>query len=207
MSYIPQLTPTYPTNTYTDNEYHAWDPFEQMYNPYRSWQQNYGMPNCTAYAWARFWTLANPVSATDNRPTLSLGNAWRWWGYTEDGYSRGQVAKLGAIICFRDPPDTPPELETGGHVAIVEEIFPDGSIRVSNSGYTDVQTDKDRWWFWTTTLPNDYSYPNTNWVFQGFIYNPFVDDDKKLPIWLMRRKKNVKGKTIFGATKNIRTRK
>ena len=37
-----------------------------------------------------------------NRPNLSLGNGEDWWGYTQDGYERGQTPKLGATICFRN---------------------------------------------------------------------------------------------------------
>lgn len=196
MAYIPQLTPTVPTDTYTDNVYHAWNPFENTYNPYRPWQPNYGMPNCTAYAFGRFWSLANPQTSTDNRPALSLGNAKEWYGYTQDGYQRGQIPKLGAIICYDDAPGE----DTGGHVAIVEEIFSDGSIRVSNSGYTDDQSQASTWFFWTQLLPNTYVY-SSKWTFQGFIYNPFAESESEdIYLWSKahRRKKNDTGKSKYG---------
>lgn len=193
MAYIPQLTPTNPTNTYTDNIYHSWNPFEQMYNPDRPWRPNFGMPNCTAYAFGRFWSLAHPASPTDNKPTLSLGNGREWWGYTQDGYQRGQTPKLGAIICYDDAAGSP---FYGGHVAIVEEIFSDGSIRTSNSGYTANQAEEAQWFFWTELLPSNYA--RQNFTFQGFIFNPFADSESEdLLLWSIkhRRKRNDIGKS------------
>ena len=181
MAYIPQLTPQSPDNIYTSDIYHAWNPFENMSNPSRPWRPNFGMPNCTAYAWSRFWAIARPTSSTDRRPTLSLRNAKYWYWNTADGYERGQTARLGAIICFDDAPGS----DTGGHVAIVEEILSDGSIRVSNSGYTDNQAEASTWYFWTQVLPPTYVY-TSYWQFQGFIYNPYADQPGgKLPTWLI----------------------
>src|SRR5699024_3402543 len=52
------------------------------------------LPNCVGYAWGRVYEI------TGKRPTLSKNNAENWWGYTADGYARGQTPKLGAVLCW-----------------------------------------------------------------------------------------------------------
>ena len=198
MAYVPQLTPTSPTNVYTDDIYYAWNPF---------YQTGYGLPNCTAYAFGRFWSLANPTSATDNKPRLKTSysaNACFWWGYTEDGYERGQTAKLGAVICFYTDGDFEP-----GHVGIVEEIHDDGSITTSNSAWGGSIFYLERLYPPYTSYYHD-EYGNLKILkCQGFIYNPFADGGGgKLPTWLLaktllRRRKDVKGKTLFGSTRKL----
>ena len=113
--------------------------------------------NCVGYSWGRFVELCGTKSCN-----LSTRDAGKWWGYTEDGYERGQTPRLGAVICWRKPGDC-------GHVAIVEKINPDGSIVTSNSAYGGRR-------FYTQTLyPPSYSW-SKNFIFQGFIYNPAVTE-------------------------------
>ena len=122
----------------------------------------YGLPNCTCYAWGRFWEIANGDS--DKRPRLSLGNAEDWYNYN-DGYDRGSTPALGSVVCFRDGP-----YSGNGHVAIVEEIdSEDGSIVTSNSAW-------DSTYFYTQRLYPPYYLPASGYVFQGFIYNPYAGD-------------------------------
>lgn len=149
-SFVPRTSAPSTDNYY----YYDGNPF------YRS---GYGMPNCTAYAWGRFYEITNEY------PRLSTANAENWWGYG-DGYDRGQDPRLGAIMCWRkgvagDGSDG------AGHVAVVEGINADGSVITSESGWQD-----SRFW-WTRTR-----YDNGNWgsgsayTFQGFIYPP-IDFD------------------------------
>ena len=42
-------------------------------NPF--YQSGYGLPNCTCYAWGRFYEL------TGERPKLSTSDAENWFGY------------------------------------------------------------------------------------------------------------------------------
>lgn len=136
-------------------------------NPFH-WS-GYGLPNCTCYAWGRFAELMN------SQPTLSRGNAENWYGYN-DGYSRGQTPKLGAIICWRKG-EAGNGSDGAGHVAVVEQINADGSIVISQSGWGASEI------YWRSSTDNK----NGNWglvspyVFQGFIYHPidFVDDSIK----------------------------
>ena len=117
---------------------------------------------CTGYAWGRFMEILG------SPPKLSLGDAGDWFGYTGDGYERGQEPRLGAVACWSLPGKP-------GHVAVVEQINGDGTIICSHSG-----------WGWTPTSPvkprpspvitqtgkSPYWMEWIGYTFQGFIYNP-----------------------------------
>ena len=112
------------------------------------------LPNCTGYAWGRFCECQGVHDCN-----LSRGNAEIWYGNTSDGYERGQTPRLGAVICWYST-------QSGGHVAIVEEIYPDGKILTTNSAYSGKR-------FYKKTLsPNNNYYMGSAYTFQGFIYNP-----------------------------------
>lgn len=121
-------------------------------NPF--YNSGYGLPNCTCYAWGRFWEISG-----GNAPRLSLSDAENWYAYN-DGYERGNIPKLGAVICFADGP-----YSGAGHVAVVEQINGDGSIVTSNSAYGGQ-------YFYTQTLQPPNYLPESGYAFQGFIYNP-----------------------------------
>lgn len=130
-------------------------------NPF--YQSGYGLPNCTCYAWGRFYEISG------ERPALSLGNAENWWGYS-DGYNRGSIPKLGAVICWRKGA-AGNGADGAGHVAIVEAINDDGSIVTSESGWGASSV------FWTKTRSNDGNWgASSAYTFQGFIYNPKTFD-------------------------------
>lgn len=114
--------------------------------------------NCVGYAWGRFMEILGST------PKLSRSNAENWWGNTADGYKRGQTPKLGAVICWRKG-KAGVASDGAGHVAIVEKIYSDGSILISQSGYKSTR-------FWTSTVKKGYAL--SGYVFQGFIYNPAV---------------------------------
>lgn len=130
-----------------------------MNNPY--WYSNnpfynagYRLPNCTCYAWGRFWESAG----SEYRPNLSTGNAEDWWNYN-DGYERGQQIALGACACYADG-----DYSGDGHVGIVEQIFDDYAV-ISNSAYGS--------YYWRLdNISLDGRLPWGNYRFQGFIYNP-----------------------------------
>jgi surface antigen len=93
------------------------------------YQCGYGLPNCTCYAWGRWWEISDPNNQFINRPNLSTGNGRDWWAYniSHNYYEYGQTPKLGAVICFTNSNPT-----TNGHVGVVEEIHSD-YIVTSNS--------------------------------------------------------------------------
>ena len=157
----------------------------ELSNPYYYSDMNifhfagYGMPNCTCYAWGRFYEI------TGVEPNLSRGDAERWWGYN-DGYSRGNVPKLGAVACWaKGGPAT--DTDGSGHVAIVEEIKNDGTIVTSNSAYNGEL-------FYMETISPPYNV--NGYTFQGFIYPPAdFSSGYKIPLWMLfkfneRRLKN-----------------
>lgn len=147
-SFTPRLTAPTTDNAY----YYANNPF---------YQSGYGLPNCTCYAYGRFWEIMG------SKPALSLGDAENWYGLN-DGYSRGKTPKLGAVICWRRGV-AGDDSDGAGHVAIVEAINDDGSILTSESGWGASST------FWTTTRADDGNWgASSAYTFQGFIYNPAV---------------------------------
>lgn len=107
------------------------------------------LPNCPGYAWGRALEILHVFDTT-----LCTANAYEWYTYN-DGFTRGSTARLGAIICYSGGVDNL------GHVAVVEEINPDGTITISESNYGGA-------YFRTVSLPSDYSNPGL--TFQGFIY-------------------------------------
>lgn len=160
----------------------AGSPYYYSLNPF--YNAGYGMPNCTAYAWGRFWEESDPDRTYANPPTLSTGNAEDWYGYTADGYRRGSTPQLGAVACWADGP-----YSGDGHVAIVEQINLDGSIVTSNSAWGGS-------FFYTQTLYPPNYLPATGYVFQGFIYNPDAGGNSwigpppgnnNIKVWLMKR--------------------
>ena len=131
------------------------------------------LPNCVGYAWGRIYEI------NKTRPNLSTGNAGDWYNYN-DGYSRVENPKLGAVMCFSKE-------NAHGHVAVVEQINDDGSITLSNSGYNYKR-------FYLTTMSKPYTL--SGYQFQGFIYatndspTPTIKSKKKSSWILYRRKKD-----------------
>ena len=118
------------------------------------------LPNCVGYAYGRSLELSG-----GKMKKLSTANAELWYGNTKDGYKRGSTPKLGAVICYRKG-QVGVGNDGAGHVAVVEKIYDDGSILISESGYKSFR-------FRTRKLNNNYDYA-TGYKFQGFIYNPYV---------------------------------
>ena len=131
-------------------------------NPF--YPAGYGLPNCTCYAWGRFWEISDVV------PHLPTGDGGQWWD-TVSGYETGQIPQLGAVMCFAN-------LTGAGHVAIVEEIDDDGNVVSSNSGYSRSPGGYgDPNYFFVDNNPKSTNYRSQwevsgGYIFQGFIYNP-----------------------------------
>lgn len=121
------------------------------------------LSNCVGYAWGRWRSILGKYH------NLSRGNAENWWGYTKDGYKRGQTPKLGAVVCWRKG-KAGVESDGAGHVGIVEKITAD-SVVVSMSAYGGTR------WFTRTFKKGSYSY--NCYVFQGFIYLPVEFEEEK----------------------------
>lgn len=115
------------------------------------------LPNCVGYAWGRFYEIIG------KRPTLGRGNAENWYG-TNDGYKRSKTPALGAVICWAKG-KVGVSSDGAGHVAIVEQIEPNGDIITSNSGYKSTR-------FWTQKFTKASGYAMKGYTFQGFILPP-----------------------------------
>lgn len=139
-------------------------------NPYEA--TGYGMPNCTAYAWGRFWEIADPLGTGANKPNPNelpgYYNGGYWWYIVDRSvYQTGSTPALGAVICFEDTSGG------DGHVAVVEQINDNGTIVTSNSAYGGS-------FFYTQTLSSSNNYSWTSYkghvyTCQGFIYNPYAE--------------------------------
>ena len=59
------------------------------------YNSGYGLPNCTCYAWGRWYELLN------EKPKLCINNASDWYNY-QDGYVRSQKPKLrsNSMLCW-----------------------------------------------------------------------------------------------------------
>lgn len=87
------------------------DPKWYAQNPYFSAFQ---MPNCTAYAYGRFWEIMG--SKPTGLPSADAGN----WYPLVTAYQKGNIPAKGAIICWS--PDNVATSSYKGHVAIVEDV-------------------------------------------------------------------------------------
>ena len=93
MSFVPRLNDNGILNNpkwYSDNPFY---------------QSGYGMPNCTCYAWGRFWEIGDPANDGSNKPVnLPTGDGGQWWSSAVSSgyYETGQQPKLGAVACFSD---------------------------------------------------------------------------------------------------------
>lgn len=146
--YIPRLTKKGMVN----------NPYWYSQNPF--YLAGYGLPNCTCYAWGRFWENSDINGDMSNRPRLSTGNAEDWFGFN-DGYERGSTPALGAVACYADG-----AFSGDGHVCVVEEIHSDHCV-TSNSAYGGQ-------YFYLVNIALNGAYPYGNYRFQGFIYNPII---------------------------------
>lgn len=117
------------------------------------YKYDYGMPNCTAYAYGRAYEILG------SEPKLSWNNAEQWYGYNKaNGYYKyGQTPKVGAIACWSYS-------YGGGHVAVVEKVE-NGVITLSNSAYSG-----DNFYISTASISDPKVGGNKGWNFQGYIY-------------------------------------
>lgn len=145
------------------------------------YQAGYGLPNCTCYAWGRFWEESNsdPNDMSHKPTNLPTGDGGQWWDQNQQSgaYVSGQVPQLGAVICFSD------NYGGSGHVAIVEQIDANGNLTTSNSAYGGT-------YFFTDTVTNvGGTYNWSHYTCQGFIYNPYADTPTPPPTSDVTRKK------------------
>lgn len=128
------------------------NPYWYADNPF--YVAGFGLPNCTCYAWGRWWEI------TGARPDkLPLGDASDWMETAKaNGLKYGSTPRLGAIACY--------DYAGGGHVSVVEKMNADGSITTSNSAWGGV-------YFFLNDVSGPEFFPSwapSDCVFEGFIY-------------------------------------
>lgn len=157
------------------------------------------LPNCTGYVHGRVMEIRGVT--TDNCG-LSFGNAVTYWGSSSSAWIQEQNPSLGAVLCYytNTALDGQP-----GHVAIVEQIIDNDTVVVSESNWGGVRWD-------LVTCYRQYGWrpdPYWNVTAQGFLKNPYVDDEPPTPpsgdlspavlLLLWMKKKGAKhGKRIIG---------
>lgn len=91
MAFIPRLTDEGILNNF---HYYSDNPF---------YQSGFGMPNCTCYAWGRFWEIGDKNNLKENKPVnLPTGDGGLWFNRAvESGfYETGQIPKLRCSYMF-----------------------------------------------------------------------------------------------------------
>lgn len=128
--------------------------------------QNDVLANCVGYAVGRY-------SLELGGPMLRPVNAELFIQYAEkDGLTIEQTPSLGACMVWQGGSTQQPG-DGAGHVAIVEQINPDGSIITSESGYGAKKP------FWTTHRERgsgNWGEKPSRYKFLGFIRNPAVEE-------------------------------
>ncbi len=148
LAYTPRLTAPEKSNAY----YFGYNPFHTA--GFGMTDENIG--NCTCYAYGRSYENLG------YRPSLSLGDAYKWYGYNISGgyypYSSDiTMPALGAVAVWQK------KNTSWGHVAVVEGI--DGDIvTTSESGWEQ---------YYFKTLDRSMSDPSLgqeDYDFLGYIY-------------------------------------
>ena len=133
-------------------------------NPFSRVSKTGGIGNCTWWAWGRFKEVYNEATGKNLSWTAGAGNAGSFYRIMgKAGYKTGQTPKPGAIICWSYN-----GIKNGdsGHVAFVEQVYKNGDIEVSQSGYSSGCMANAK-----HTKSSNYKFSWNGAVFNGFIYN------------------------------------
>ena len=124
-------------------------------------QTGYVLPNCVGYAQGRLLEIRSESKVNWKLPAC---NAEDWYEMAQrNGMSVGQTPKLGAVVCWRAG-QTHNSADGAGHVAVVEEIKPNGDIIVSQSAYGGQE-----FYLSTLTKASGYKYAASR-PLVGFVY-------------------------------------
>lgn len=135
----------------------------------------YVLPNCVGYAQGRLLELTGAKKANWKFPAC---NAEDWFDKAKsNGMATGNTPKLGSVIVWKAG-NTHNAKDGAGHVGIVENIYPNGDILISQSAFNGEE-------FYLTTLTKEsgYIYSNERPLL-GFIYVgiEFEAEDNKADI-------------------------
>lgn len=135
----------------------------------------YGLPNCTTYVHGRFAELGADESK------LCLGDAKLYYSFN-DGFKRSNTPKVGSIACYNGG--------TYGHVAIVEEVYDNGTMLISESDYVQKITFRTRV---VGQKENVYGY-----ALQGFILCPIEFEEEKQEVVAKKTNEEIADEVIAG---------
>lgn len=146
--------------------------------------QGYTLPNCVAGVHAQ-WLLQLTSAlgldkAKEYESKMCRNNAEVYWSF-KDGFERGQVPKLGAIMVWEG------KGKLAGHVMIVREINSNGDVVGIGSNYSGTKTNGGIWYTKTYYKSKGYNF-STSYIFKGFIYLP-ITVDKYVTVPAGRNKK------------------
>lgn len=122
------------------------------------------LANCTSYVMGRFNEYGQYNGFKYFKP-FPYKNASDYFGYCKNTLhlKTGNKPKLGAIVCWSGG-----RTDNFGHVAIVEQLKPNGNIVISESQY-GYYAFKCR-----EVSPKENYGMKSYYKFQGFVYNPAV---------------------------------
>ena len=179
------------------------NPFWYSDNPY--WQagtppplppHDYGLPNCTCYAWGRVLEIMtevgypNAYQEVHDNLVPNFGHAYTWEYDTL--WTTSSEPALGAVAVYETVNDIVP-----GHVAVVEKMPDADTIVLSESHYGSTYFDTR-----TVTRAINWYTPGWDVVFKTFIILPISiqpgigNDLIILLAAMLRRKKRKKGGLI-----------
>ena len=136
---------------------------------------NFVLDNCVGYCYGAFLEECGRQACK-----LPTSDAETWYGHN-DGYPRGSLPAVGAIICWRKGKIG--RADGCGHVAMVTSVSSDlKTISIFQSGYSAKKC-------WGSILKKPYKI--AGYTFQGFIYNPYL-----VPSGTVNRKKGTKADVV-----------
>lgn len=130
------------------------------------------LPNCVGYAQGRLREILNDKKVWSKIGNLAC-NAEDWIDVArKNGFKTGKVPKLGAVIVWSKGKKHN-ESDGCGHVAVVEKIYDNNDIGISESAYGGRK-------FWTERIAKASGYKFRNgYKFVGFIYCGIEFDNEK----------------------------
>lgn len=128
------------------------------------------LPNCVGYAQGRLLEILGAKSPNWKLPAC---NAEDWIEVArKNGFKTGKTPKLGAVIVWQKGKKRN-ESDGCGHVAVVEKIYDNKDIGISESAYGGCE-------FWTERITKASGYKFRNgYKFEGFVYCGIEFDNKK----------------------------
>lgn len=131
----------------------------------RNKSNGYTLPNCVAFVHGMWLsTITEAVGLEEAKKVehdMCWGNAEAYWGYTEDGFKRGQTPKLNAIMVWEG------KGSLAGHVMTVTTIKDNGDVIATGSDYSGAK-------FYTREYYKSQNYNfSSSYIFKGFIYCPY----------------------------------